>query len=339
LSFVESFEDTVSVNQQTAIAENLRVIFERYNNKKEPWNNFANVVRAEMQYSVTNTSRILDRRSRARSQQFDSYGIAGEPAKIQIFGKYYTFNEIINNQLDYDRYSRSWNAQYGRSIARNLLYTGRTPLYTWFKGPIGRDKFKFNKALEKFVREKIPGGAAWLDKNKPTEGMIQSFVRKTNEAYRRIIDLEFLFQANKKKYLDELAEETIGGKEAINVITKAIGMVADGSSTDYDSLAINIGKMLRKEYKLTEKYSFPFFDPTLKDYHRDGSLILTALKEKGYIRVLPRGKTRRSVIDLETGRASGPWRDTVSREVTILNKDMLELQQTIEHCLLHVELV
>jgi SPP1 gp7 family putative phage head morphogenesis protein len=328
-NFVASMEESVSINQQTAIAENLRVVFERYNNDKQPWVNFMNVVRGEMQYSVVNTSRILDRRSRARSMQFDSYGVAGEPAKVQIFGKYYSFKDVQDSALDNDRYIRSWETRYGRSIARGLLYTGRTPLYTWFKGPIGRDRVSFKKRIEKIIREDIPGGALWLDRNKvePTESMIQKFLRGTREEYRKIVDLEFLFQRNKKNYIDELIEEKVGGKEAISVITKAIGLVADGKSTDYDSLAINIGRMLRQEYKLTEKHEFPFFKPTLKDYHADGSQILTALRDKGYIRVVKRGKTRRSVVDLETGRASGPWKDTISREVQILDNNMLNLQR------------
>lgn len=327
LDFVESLDDQVSINQQTAIAENLRVVFERYNNDKQPWVNFMNVTRGEMQYSVVNTSRILDRRSRARSQQFDSYGTAGEPAKVQIFGKYYTFDEIQSNTLENQRIAASWEAQHGRSIARNLLYTGRTPLYTLFKGPIGRDKPKFLKSLESFAKENIPGAKLWIERNKPTESMLTQFIRERREDLRKIIDLEFLFQKNKKNYLDELAEKTIGGEQAVNVLTRSIALVADGKSTDYDSLAINIGKMLRQEYKLTEKHVFPFWDPTLQDYHKDGSQILTALRDKGYIRVVKRGKTRRSVVDLETGRASGPWKDTISREVQILNKDMLDLQR------------
>jgi SPP1 gp7 family putative phage head morphogenesis protein len=325
--FVNALDDTVSVNQQTAIAENLRVVFERHANDKRPWENFSNVVRAEMQFSVTNTSRILDRRSRASASQFDSYGGAGEAAKVQVFGKYYTFEEIQQSQLDNERFAKAWEARVGRSIARNLLYTGKTPLFTWFQGPIGRDEFKFKKQLKKFLEANVPGAKLFYKfKKEPDLFTISRFLRNRREDIRSIIDLEFLFNKNKKNYLDELIEENVGGKFAIDAITKVLGLVADGSSTDYDSLAINIGKSLRKNYKLTDKHVFPFFNPTLRDYHADGSQILTALQEKKFIRVTKRGVTRRSVLDLETGRGSGPWRDTVSREVSILNPDMKELQ-------------
>lgn len=323
--FVESLDESISVNQQTAVAENLRVVIERYNNDKQPWNNFMNVVRGEMQYSVVNTSRILDRRSRARSMQFDSYGVAGEPAKVQIFGQYYSFDDITNNTLNNQRYKDAWSEKYGRPLARKLLYTGRTPLYTWFKGPITRDQKSFKKRLEAFVREEIPGGGLWLDRNKPSEGMLQSFIREKKEGFRKILDLEFLYQGNKQSYLQQYIEDKTNDKFIIDTLSRVMTVVADGKSTDYDTLAINIGKELRNKWKYPE---FPFFKSTLRDYHEDGSQILTALKDSGYIRVVKRGKTRRSVIDLETGRASGPWRDTISREVQILNKDMLDLQRT-----------
>lgn len=327
IDFAESLEDAVSVNQQTAITENLRVVLERANVDATPWDNFANVLRSEMQYSVVNTSRILDRRSRARSEQFIDFGVAGEPAKVQILGEYKTFDEVTQSILDNQRFVKSWSSQYATPISRRILYSGRSPLFTYFEGPIGRDKFKFKKALEKYVRDNIPGGALWLDRNKPTEGLLQQFIREKRESIRQILDLEFLYRRNKTSYFEELLQENIGGKQAIRVINRAVEMVGSGESTDYDTLAINIGKMLRKEWKLTEKHEFPFFKPTLRDYHADGSKVLSALRDNGYIRVISRGKTRRSVIDLDTGRASGPWRDTVSREVQILNKDMLELQK------------
>jgi len=327
IEFVESLEDTISVNQQTSIAENLRVVFERYNLKKEPWDNLVAVLRSEMNFSVVNTSRILDRRSRARSSQFEAFGVAGEPAKIQIQGNYYTFENIVDNTLDNQRFIQSWQARFATPISTSVYYRGRSPLFTYFRGPIGRDTLakQFKKKLEDFVK-KIPGGKLYLNRNKPTESMMVEFIRSKREALRKIIDLEFLFNKNKLNYLDELVIETIGGREAIRVLNKVTQLIASGTSTDYDTLAINIGRLLREEWKLTEKHVFPFWKPTLQDYHADGSKILTAFRDQGFIRVVSRGVTRRSVIDLDTGRASGPWRDTVSREVQILNKDMLALQ-------------
>jgi SPP1 gp7 family putative phage head morphogenesis protein len=327
IEFVEGLEDTISVNQQSAITENLRIVFERYNQGKIPWENFSAVLRSEMNFSVVNTSRILDRRSRAASQQFEGFGVAGEPAKVQILGKYYTFDDIIDKTLENQRYIQSWPAQFATPISRKVYYSGRSPLYTYFQGPIGRDTLEkqFKAKLEKAIRD-IPGGRLWLDRNKPTESMMVEFIRTKREQFRRIIDLEFLFNKNKMNYLDELLIDNIGGKEGIRVLNKVTTLIASGESTDYDTLAINIGKLLRQEWKLTEKHVFPFWKPTLQDYHADGSKILTAFRDQGLIRVISRGKTRRSVIDLDTGRASGPWKDTVSREVQILNRNMLELQ-------------
>jgi SPP1 gp7 family putative phage head morphogenesis protein len=325
--FVESLDDTVSVNQRTAITENLRIVFERYNADKIPWENLTSVLRSEMQYSVVNTSRILDRRSRAASSQFEAFGVPGEPAKIQILGKYYTFDEIIDKTLENQRFIDSWSARFATPISRDVYFRGRSPLYTYFQGPIGRETLakQFKAKLETFIK-KIPGGKLWLDRNKPSEPMMVEFIRSRREDLRKIIDLEFLFNKNKLNYLDELLLENIGGKEAVRVLNRVTTLIASGESTDYDTLAINIGKLLRRERKLTEKHVFPWWKPTMQDYHADGSRVLTAFRDQGLIRVVSRGKTRRSVIDLDTGRASGPWKDTVSREVQILNKDMLALQ-------------
>jgi SPP1 gp7 family putative phage head morphogenesis protein len=55
----ESLEDKIGVNQQSAVVENLRVLFERYANNKEQWGDFASLARKESQFSVVNVSRIL----------------------------------------------------------------------------------------------------------------------------------------------------------------------------------------------------------------------------------------------------------------------------------------
>jgi len=81
-SFVEGLDGRVSVNQQSVVTENLRVLFERYNKKPEPWENFVATLKGEMNFSTVNVSRLLDRRSRARSELF--LGFKGDPNEPSV---------------------------------------------------------------------------------------------------------------------------------------------------------------------------------------------------------------------------------------------------------------
>jgi hypothetical protein len=101
-----------------------------------------------------------------------------------------------------------------------------------------------------------------------------------------------------------------------------MAVVAEGTTTDYDSLAILLGK----ELKQTWNPLYPIFGSSLEDYHEQGSKILELLRQQGLIRVNSRGVTRRATTDLDTGRASGNWKDTVSREVQVIDPVMLKLQ-------------
>jgi hypothetical protein len=66
----------------------------------------------------------------------------------------------------------------------------------------------------------------------------------------------------------------------------------------------------------------------LNEYHKIGSSILDGLKDQGRIKVGLRGVTRRGVIDLDSGRMGvGTYKDTISREVQIVDPDMLALQR------------
>jgi len=65
----------------------------------------------------------------------------------------------------------------------------------------------------------------------------------------------------------------------------------------------------------------------LKDYHKEGSLILDLFKQQGLIKVQFRGKTRRGILDLDTNRVSGGYKETISREVTVVDKGLLKLQE------------
>jgi len=341
-SFAESLEDQISVNNQSVVVENLRLLFERYSKDKSSWNNFIAVARAEQQFSVTNVSRILDRRSRERAELFAKY-IAGEDPKVQIQGKYYSFEDLTKNLLDNQRFVDRWVDNYGRSLARRTYYTGRAPLRSYFFKP---NNIEFNDQVHNWIKKNIPGARLayirGLDDLETYQKLtkiigkvkdftdIDKFLTSKKEQIRRIIDFELSARRIKDKYIKDFVDETLNDKKAIDVISKVFNTIGDGTATDYDSIAINVGKVLRENWELP----FPSYKPTLADYHADGSRLLQLLKDQGKIKIQLRGKTRRSVIDLETGRASGAWKDTISREVVIVDKDMLELQSRNRQILL-----
>ena len=347
-SFTESLEDQISVNNQSVVVENLRLLFERYSKDKKQWDSFIAVARAEQQFSVANVSRILDRRSRERAELFTKY-IAGENPKVQIQGIYYSFDDLSENLLNNQRYIDSWVNAKGTKLARNAYYTGRAPLRSYFLEP---NNIAFNDRIHNWIKKNVPGANLVYEANKARKGewdnleiykdikkeinKVKDFVdvdkqiTSSKEQIQRIIDFEISARKIKTKYINDFADAALNDKKAISVISKVFTTIADGKATDYDSIAINVGKVLRENWELP----FPSYKPTLADYHEDGSRLLQLLKEQGKIKIQLRGKTRRSVIDLETGRASGAWKDTISREVVIVDKDMLELQSRNRQVLL-----
>ena len=86
--------------------------------------------------------------------------------------------------------------------------------------------------------------------------------------------------------------------QSLQTLTKITKLVASGQSTDYDALAKKKKKTFAKDFQNI----IPFTKHTLADYHREGSKILKSMQDQNLIRVQFRGKTRRGVIDLETGR-------------------------------------
>ena len=338
-NFAESLEDSISVNQQSAVLENLRVVFERYAKDKTQWTDLMNVLRAESQYSVVNVSRILDRRSRERADLFSKY-LSGEEPKVQIFGDYYTFDDLSAKQLDNQRYIDNWKNTVGREKARDAYYSKTTPLRQFLFDPKEKSS-SWLKDVEKAFEKEIPGIKLIKDWDKPTEAILQTASRRLRERYRNIMDLEFLFQQSKrnaltstfssmffgttrgKTFTDALLSEGLNDAKGIDVFADVMALVADGTSTDYDSLAINLGKKINEKWPI----DFPLKAVTLADHHKAGSRILEALRDQKKIRVVSRGVVRRAAIDIDTGRPSGAWQDTVSREVTVLDPDMLELQK------------
>ena len=317
-SLVAGLDDKVSVNQQTVVIENLRVVFERYAKDKKPWNDLSAVLRAENRFSVQNVSRLLDTRSRRRSELFVKYS-ADEIPKVQIMGDYYTFDNLISNQLKDQRFIDNWRATAGKKLSEKIYFKGRAPSRLYFKNLTEHypsiETFKKN-LLEDNMYAKAYNKFKSIYNREPSESWISQTYSRGRSKIRSIIDLEFLNQKQRvsSNFFDD---------KAIDSLTNITKLIASGQSTDYDALAINIGKRLAKDFKDV----IPFTKNTLADYHKEGSKVLKFLQDQGIIRVQFRGKTRRGVLDLDTGRASGGWGDTISREVQVINKDILELQK------------
>jgi len=314
-----SLENRISTNQQSVIVENLRVVFERYAKDKKPWENFGSVVRAENRFAVQNVSRLLDVRSRQRSSLFGNYLTEGSP-KIQIMGKYYSFDDLQKNMLSDQRYIDNWRAGEGVKLAKKFYLSGRAPARLYFKKLV--DKYPTKKKFIAKLRKDNPTWAKAYDlffktnKKIPSDSWITKTFASGRETLRSLIDLEF--RNIKKTPSTKLLDKT-----SANVITKAVKLVASGQSTDYDALSINIGKMFSKEFDNI----IPWNSHTIKDYHKEGSKLLDMMVDKGLIKVGMRGKVRRGVLDVDTGRASGSWGDTISREVTVVDKNLLKLQE------------
>ena len=340
-NFANSLDDTMSVNQQTAVVENLRLTFERYYNPsaksyRQDWDNLEAVLRTEMVNSVINTSRILDRRSRSRAKQFDQF-FSGDPdAKISIGNKLVSFDELSDTLVTNQKYVDSWKQTKGRQLARDAYFKGRSPLRTYFFPPINKKlapEIKPRKWLENLLGDRITKKLY----GEPQERLVDEVARKFRNMPREIIEKQ-IERLNINRAYHKMMRKGVDQKlndEAIEALSAAMETIAVGQTTDYDSLAIAVGKQIIGEKGALKngkmgKYplAFPLKPkPTLKHYHTVGSKLLNGLEKQGKIKLGYRGVTRRAVNDLETGRPGGPWRDTLSREVIIVDKEMRALQE------------
>jgi len=318
-SIAASFDDKVSVNQQTVIIENLRVVFQRYAKDKQPWGDFASVMRAENRFAVQNVSRLLDVRSRKRSEMFVSY-LSKDKPQVQIMSKYYTLDNLADNLLKDQRYIDNWRSREGAKLAKKIYFTGRSPLRVYFRKLT--EKYPTTKKFKEYLLNNfIPLRKEYLAFKKlfnkePTDAWFTRQMASIRENYRYLVDLEFL---NLKK----IPTSRIMDDKALNSITKIAKLISSGQSTDYDGLAIAIGQQFSKDFANI----IPMTKNTLKHNHTEGSRILNLMESSGYIKVQFRGRTRRGVFDVETGRASGGWADTISREVTVIDKGLIRLQE------------
>jgi len=319
--FAGSIEGKVSVNQQTVVTENLRVVFERFAKDKTKWDDLGSIVRAENRFAVQNVSRLLDTRSRQRSSMFSRFATDDTP-KVQIMGDYYSLDDLQKNMLKDQRFIDGWRQNEGRKLARKVYFSGRAPLKTYFRGLT--EKYPTKKRIVKKLKDKATPGFVkkYNDfvkkRGEPSDDWLVRTYAAGREKVRQILDIEFSLAKKKPKPL-------IADDMALNEISKAAKLVASGQSTDYDTLAINIGKKFDKDEKFLELN--PFKKNTLQDYHKDGSRILDLMVDQNLIRTNFRGKVRRGVVDVDTGRASGSWGDTLSREVQVIDKGLLELQK------------
>lgn len=363
-TFANSLEGRISVNQQSVVVENLRVVFERYQKQPVPWDDFVSVYKAESNFSVVNVSRLLDRRSRAKDSLF--LGFRGDPNEpsVMVAGNKVTIAELMQDKLKYQRYVDAWAKDNGTDFARGLYYRVNAPWKAYFfdidrpetdlfsqlkdsfiKRTIRRLFYKddpigfytrygkvpaMKKVLQKWFKKQITP-SFWKDFIAlKEEGVIDFLQRTIRENYRSIIDYEFKLlnlKKDRQSIVTKLLLESSDGKltkrgKAIQALASSIETVASGQMTDYDGLAIAIGRNLKDRWPDL----IPYLGNSLQDYHREGSKLLEAMREQGLIRVNSRGVTRRAVVDLDTGRAGGFWKDTVSREIEILDPTMIRLQ-------------
>jgi SPP1 gp7 family putative phage head morphogenesis protein len=349
--FVEELGDDVSTNQKSAVVEALRVTFERAAaSDAQPWLNYASVFRAEMNFSTVNVSRLLDRRSRERSELFMAFGSPKDSARVQILGEYVTFDDLLNKKLANQNYIRDWDKTVGRAMTRRLYYRGVAPLRAYTlglrpkpKGPpkalvnwvesnipgVSRLRFgelKFSNVLANWIND-VPGVKQFRSLNDwwstPKDPLLTRAKAALSQRMQSILDLQFLRMKDRRTAVDRVTSAVLGDDRQIAALQGLMRTIATGELTDYDGLAIALGKSIYKSFRPV----LPWSKPSLADYHRDGSAFLEALRQQGVIRVQSRGVVRRSTLDLETGRLGGNWKDTVSREVSILDPDLLELQK------------
>jgi len=313
-SVINSLEEKVSTNQQTVAIENLRVVIERARKDKQPWDNFANVLRAENRFAVQNTARLLDTRQRDKYNLFSRFFGAKEGGpQVQLMGDYYKIDQLQDRLLADQRSIDSFRTGVGAKLSKELYFRGKSPPRSYFQGLLGKVK-KPETLKKRWEKTSFAKYLKWY--RTPTDELAVRFERGIDERIRRIIDFEFL--TSKKNPTSKVMDDKV-----LNSLSKAVKLVGSGQMTDYDGLAIAIGKQMAKDLEDVN----PFQKHTLQDYHKDGSRVLDYMKDRKMIRLNYRGKTRRGVLDVETGRATGFWGDTVSREIEVIDKRLIELQK------------
>ena len=299
-AFVLRMEDRVSTNQQSVILDNLRVSFERYNRDGREWESVPNVLRAEMKYSVQNVSAVLDTRSRRGAETF---GLT--ESVVRIGAREFTFDELRDSYNRDSKYLREWRPEFQSA---RLLAKGKAPIAAYISPPeLPIPKLpKLKDVTGRRIANYITGT--------PQRGILEEFQDDQVERVKRAMAFELDIKREVTKRVDIAPDN-------VKVMSKILREVAAGHSSDYDTLAIKIGEHAYEKWKPHQ-----FYKPTMQERHEAGSKILEQMRRDKLISVSKRGTTRRSVIDIETGRPNGEWKDTISREVTVIDPELKEIQ-------------
>ena len=343
--FAEQLNDKVSTNQRAAVVENLRIIFERQLSPDstsfgQPWANLTAVVRGEMSNSVKNVSKLMETQVRARSNVYSQFNGINKEAGLSILGKQRSFNDISKDVRKNQRFVNDWSDKQGLQLATKLYLKGKAPGRTYFMPPSQVNQLDFKKRILKSLDDAIEKANVpkrvyntmkeqmdfWLrNPLDVADDAITSMAQELNVKWRSLVDLEFLYRKsnfNMRKALVEGSPET--QRRALKALSGAMEELAKGQSSDYDAVAIAIGKRIRKDFAT----DFPWRKPKLNDYHKDGSRLLKELENMKIIRVNHAVKNRRAATDLDTGRPdAGAWKETTMREIEALDDGVIQLQR------------
>ena len=67
VNFIDNLADQMSTNERAVIADNLRIVFGRYRDNKEPWTNFKAVLQGQIKFDVMNVSDAIETQIRKDS--------------------------------------------------------------------------------------------------------------------------------------------------------------------------------------------------------------------------------------------------------------------------------
>ena len=327
--FVKDLGRDVSINQRSVITDVLRQTFTRYNNSGDPWGKPTSVFRKFTLNSVQDLGTLMFNRSADRGKLFGGLTtkLANDP-EVFILGKKYTISELIDSQIDDNRFIETWQGIYGDKLANKAYFNVKAPIAAYTQ-PIIR-RYPSVKELKEKLITAIPGVKTkrklekLFEKKPPSDSWFTEQISKVRGIKREILDREFLFALRRKKAKENLKDKVT------KATSKAMQSIATAEGADYDMLAIKIGQMFDEELGDLN----PFRSKGLKEFHKDGSKIINSLEKQGMIRTtVIRDIGTSSPKDLNTGRPVGDKSlrgVNVTRQISIINGPMKQLQIAAE---------